>query len=99
MIFLVGSALCGLAQNMGELIAFRAIQGIGGGGLIVTSMAVVGDIIPPRDRGKYQGFFGAVFGVSTVIGPLLGGFFVDHLSAGRTRPHTPRWAPKSPGGC
>ncbi len=79
-IFLVGSALCGLAQNMGELIAFRAIQGIGGGGLIVTSMAVVGDIIPPRDRGKYQGFFGAVFGVSTVIGPLLGGFFVDHLS-------------------
>jgi EmrB/QacA subfamily drug resistance transporter len=79
-IFLVGSALCGLAQNMSELIAFRAIQGIGGGGLMVTSMAVIGDIIPPRDRGKYQGFFGAVFGVSTVIGPLLGGFFVDNLS-------------------
>ena len=65
---------------MGELIAFRALQGIGAGGLIVTTMAVVGDIIPPRDRGKYQGFFGAVFGVSTVIGPLLGGFFVDNLS-------------------
>jgi EmrB/QacA subfamily drug resistance transporter len=79
-IFLAGSALCGIAQGMFELIAFRALQGIGGGGLIVTTMAVIGDIIPPRDRGKYQGFFGAVFGVSTVIGPLLGGFFVDHLS-------------------
>jgi EmrB/QacA subfamily drug resistance transporter len=79
-IFLVGSALCGLAQNMGELIAFRALQGIGGGGLIVTTIAVIGDIIPPRERGRYQGFFGAVFGVSTVIGPLAGGFFVDHLS-------------------
>jgi EmrB/QacA subfamily drug resistance transporter len=79
-IFLVGSALCGLAQGMFELIAFRAVQGIGGGGLIVTTMAVIGDIIPPRDRGKYQGFFGAVFGVSTVLGPLLGGFFVDNLS-------------------
>jgi EmrB/QacA subfamily drug resistance transporter len=79
-IFLVGSVLCGIAQNMGELIAFRALQGLGAGGLIVTTMAVVGDIFPPRDRGRYQGFFGAVFGVSTVIGPLLGGFFVDHLS-------------------
>ena len=65
---------------MGQLIAFRALQGLGGGGLIVTTMAVVGDIIPPRERGTYQGFFGAVFGVSTVIGPLLGGFFVDNLS-------------------
>jgi EmrB/QacA subfamily drug resistance transporter len=79
-LFLVGSALCGLSQDMTELIAFRAIQGLGGGGLIVTTMAAIGDIIPPRDRGKYQGFFGAVFGVSTVIGPLLGGFFVDHLT-------------------
>ena len=79
-IFLIGSALCGIAQNMPELIAFRALQGLGGGGLIVTTMAVVGDIVPPRERGKYQGFFGAVFGVSTVLGPLLGGFFVDNLS-------------------
>src|SRR5213595_3294148 len=79
-IFLVGSALCGISQNMTELIVFRAIQGLGGGGLFVISIAVVGDIIPPRDRGRYQGLFGAVFGVSTVIGPLLGGFFVDNLS-------------------
>ena len=79
-IFLVGSALCGLTQNMTELIAFRALQGLGGGGLIVTTLAVIGDIIPPRERGRYQGFFGAVFGVSTIIGPLLGGFFVDNLS-------------------
>src|SRR5438309_5443982 len=79
-IFLVGSALCGIAQNMPELIAFRGIQGLGAGGLLTTSIAVVGDIIPPRERGRYQGLFGAVFGVSTVIGPLLGGFFVDNLS-------------------
>ena len=79
-LFLVGSVLCGIAQNMAELIAFRALQGLGGGGLMVTTIAVVGDIIPPRDRGRYQGFFGGVFGISTVIGPLLGGFFVDHLS-------------------
>jgi EmrB/QacA subfamily drug resistance transporter len=79
-IFLVGSALCGLSQNMAELIAFRALQGLGGGGLLVLTMAVVGDIVAPRDRGRYQGLFGAVFGVSTVIGPLIGGFFVDNLS-------------------
>jgi len=79
-LFLIGSVLCGVAQNMTELIAFRALQGLGGGGLMVTTIAVVGDIIPPRERGRYQGFFGAVFGVSTVIGPLLGGFFVDNLS-------------------
>jgi len=79
-IFLVGSALCGISQNMAELIAFRAVQGIGAGGLIVTTIAVIGDVVPPRDRGRYQGFFGAVFGVATVIGPLLGGFFVDNLS-------------------
>ena len=79
-IFLVGSALCGLSQNMAELIAFRAVQGLGAGGLIVTAIAVIGDVIPPRDRGRYQGIFGAVFGASTIIGPLLGGFFVDNLS-------------------
>src|SRR5256884_3924135 len=79
-IFLVGSALCGLSQNMTELIAFRALQGLGAGGLFVITLAVVADVIPPRERGRYQGYFGAVFGVSTVIGPLLGGFFVDNLS-------------------
>src|SRR5262249_26009365 len=79
-VFLVGSALCGIAQNMVELIAFRALEGIGGGGLIVITIAVIGDLIPPRERGRYQGFFGAVFGVATIVGPLVGGFFVDHLS-------------------
>jgi EmrB/QacA subfamily drug resistance transporter len=79
-LFLVGSALCGVAQTMLQLIAFRAVQGLGGGGLIVVAMAVVGDLVAPRDRGRYQGLFGAVFGVSTVAGPLLGGFFVDNLS-------------------
>jgi EmrB/QacA subfamily drug resistance transporter len=79
-VFLVGSVLCGLAQSMAQLIAFRALQGLGAGGLMVVTLAVVGDIIPPRERGRYQGYFGAVFGVSTVVGPLLGGFFVDSLS-------------------
>jgi len=79
-LFLIGSALCGLAQSMAQLIAFRALQGLGAGGLMVVTLAVVGDIIPPRERGRYQGYFGAVFGVSTVVGPLLGGFFVDNLS-------------------
>jgi len=79
-IFLAGSALCGLAQTMPQLIAFRAVQGLGGGGLLVLAMAVVGDLVSPRERGRYQGLFGAVFGVSVVAGPLLGGFFVDNLS-------------------
>ncbi|NGO70376.1 MFS transporter [Streptomyces boncukensis] len=79
-IFLVGSALCGLAQNMPQLIAFRALQGLGGGGLITLSMAIVGDLVPPRERGRYQGLFGAVFGTTSVLGPLLGGFFTQHLS-------------------
>jgi EmrB/QacA subfamily drug resistance transporter len=79
-IFIVGSALCGTSQNMGELIAFRAVQGLGGGGLIVVTLAVVGDLVSPRERGRYQGYLGAVFGVATVLGPLLGGFLVDNLS-------------------
>ncbi|RBM18976.1 MDR family MFS transporter [Streptomyces sp. PT12] len=79
-IFLIGSALCGVAQNMPELIGFRFLQGLGGGGLIVLSMAIVGDLVPPRERGRYQGLFGAVFGATSVLGPLLGGLFVDHLS-------------------
>jgi EmrB/QacA subfamily drug resistance transporter len=79
-IFLAGSVLCGVAQSMTQLIVFRGVQGLGGGGLMVIAMAVVGDLVAPRDRGRYQGLFGAVFGVSTVAGPLLGGFFVDNLS-------------------
>lgn len=79
-IFLIGSALCGMAQDMPQLIGFRALQGLGGGGLMVLSMAIVGDIVSPRERGKYQGLFGAVFGVTSVLGPLLGGFFTEHLS-------------------
>src|SRR5947209_3223279 len=79
-IFLVGSVLCGLAQNMTELILFRALQGLGAGGLVVVAIAVIGDVIPPRDRGRYQGLFGAVFGVATVIGPLIGVLFLDDLS-------------------
>jgi EmrB/QacA subfamily drug resistance transporter len=79
-IFLVGSALCGAAQNLPELIAFRILQGLGGGGLIVTAMAVIGDVVPPRERGRYQGFFGGVFGLATVLGPLIGGFIVGNTS-------------------
>jgi EmrB/QacA subfamily drug resistance transporter len=79
-VFLVASALCGASQNLYELIAFRGLQGIGGGGLISLVFAIVGDVIPPRERGRYQGYFGAVFGVSSVVGPLAGGFAVDSLS-------------------
>ncbi|MFL6261613.1 MAG: MDR family MFS transporter [Thermoanaerobaculia bacterium] len=79
-LFLAGSALCGLSRTMTQLILFRALQGLGGGGLMVTSQAVVGDIIPPRDRGRYQGIFGAVFGLASIAGPLLGGYFTTHLS-------------------
>ena len=79
-IFLIGSALCGQAQSMTELIAFRAVQGLGAGGLIVLTQAVIGDIVPPRERGRYQGIFGGVFGLASVAGPLLGGFIVEHWS-------------------
>lgn len=79
-IFLIGSAICGLSQNMYQLIIFRGIQGIGAGGLISLALAIVGDVIPPRDRGKYQGYFGAVFGAASILGPLIGGFLVDTVS-------------------
>ena len=79
-LFLIGSALCGLAQGMTELIAFRAIQGLGGGGLMVSAQAAIGDVVSPRERGRYMGLFGAVFGVSSVAGPLIGGFFTSSLS-------------------
>ncbi|MFB0632855.1 MDR family MFS transporter [Streptomyces sp. AB3(2024)] len=79
-VFITGSFLCGLSSNMTLLILWRGVQGIGAGGLMVTSMALIADVVPLRERGKYQGAIGAVFGVATVIGPLLGGFFTDHLS-------------------
>src|SRR5690349_18652282 len=79
-LFLIGSALCGLSQSMTELIAFRAIQGLGGGGLMVSAQAAIGDVVPPSERGKYSGLFGGVFGVSSVAGPLIGGFLTTHVS-------------------
>ncbi|MEV7611733.1 MDR family MFS transporter [Streptomyces sp. NPDC089799] len=79
-VFITGSFLCGLAGNMTMLILWRGLQGVGAGGLMVTSMALIADVVPLRERGKYQGALGAVFGVATVIGPLLGGLFTDHLS-------------------
>ena len=77
-LFLIGSALCGLSQSMSHLIIFRAIQGLGGGGLMVTTQAIVADVVPPRARGRYQGIFGAAFGVASIAGPLLGGYFTTH---------------------
>jgi len=79
-LFLLGSGLCGVAGSMTQLIAFRAVQGLGAGGLIVLVQSTVGDVVSPRERGKYQGLFGAVFGVASVAGPLLGGVIVEHLS-------------------
>lgn len=79
-LLLLGSALCGLAQNMDQLVLTRALQGLGGGGLMVVSMAAVADVVPPATRGRYQGLFGGVFGLATVIGPLTGGFIVQHMS-------------------
>jgi EmrB/QacA subfamily drug resistance transporter len=79
-LFLVGSALCGLSQNLDQLIAFRALQGLGGGGLMVSAQAAIGDVVPPRERGRYTGLFGAVFALASVAGPLLGGFLTSDLS-------------------
>jgi EmrB/QacA subfamily drug resistance transporter len=79
-VFVVSSALAGLSQSMGQLIATRALQGLGGGGIMVLVMAVIADLIPPRERGRYSGLFGAVFGLASIIGPLLGGFFTEQLS-------------------
>jgi EmrB/QacA subfamily drug resistance transporter len=79
-VFLIGSALCGAAQSLTMLIVFRGLQGLGGGGLMVGTMAAIGDVVTPRERGRYQGIFGAVFGLASVIGPLLGGFLTTNLS-------------------
>jgi EmrB/QacA subfamily drug resistance transporter len=79
-LFLAGSALSGLSRNMTELIAFRALQGAGGGGLMIGAQAIIGDLVSPRERGKYMGYIGAVFGVATVAGPLLGGYLTDDVS-------------------
>src|SRR6266496_6123930 len=80
LIFLAGSMLAGLSQSMVELIGFRALQGIGAGGLMVGAQAIIADIVPPRERGRYMGLIGSVFAVASVAGPLLGGFLVDNLS-------------------
>jgi EmrB/QacA subfamily drug resistance transporter len=79
-IFLGGSMLSGLSRHMSQLIAFRAVQGVGAGGLMVGAQAIIGDVVPARQRGKYMGYFGAVFGLSSVAGPLIGGLFTQHLS-------------------
>ena len=79
-VFLIGSALAGLSQNMAELIAFRALQGVGGGGIFAMVFSIIGDIVPPRQRGKYQGYMGAVFASASVLGPLAGGFLTDQIS-------------------
>src|SRR5215475_4995523 len=79
-VFLLGSALCGVAQTMTQLVIFRAIQGIGGGGVFPLSLAVIGNIVPPRDRGRWQGLIGAVFAASSIAGPAIGGFIVDNAT-------------------
>src|ERR687888_2646174 len=79
-LFLAGSALCGIAQSMTQLVLFRAVQGLGAGGLFPLSLAVIGNIVPPRDRGRWQGLIGAVFASASIIGPAVGGFIVDNAS-------------------
>jgi MFS family permease len=83
-IFLAGSALCGVSASLDQLIVFRALQGLGGGGLMVSAQAAIGDVVPPRERGRYSGMFGAVFGIASIAGPLLGGFLSTYRS-GRSR--------------
>ena len=79
-VFLVSSLASGFAQNMGQLVGFRAVMGLGVAGLMALSQAIIGDVVSPRERGRYQGYIGSVFGLATVAGPLLGGFLVEHLS-------------------
>ena len=79
-LFMLGSVASGAAQTMSQLIAFRGVQGAGAGGLMALSMTIIGDVVSPRERGRYMGYIGAVFGVSSIVGPLLGGYFVDHLT-------------------
>jgi EmrB/QacA subfamily drug resistance transporter len=79
-VFLIGSALCGAAQSMTQLVVFRAVQGIGAGGLFPLSLAVIGNIVPPRDRGRWQGLIGAVFAAASIVGPAVGGFIVDNTT-------------------
>ena len=99
-IFLVGSALSGLSQNMGMLILFRGIQGIGAGALFPVALAIIGDLFTPSERGKYQGLFGAVFGIAFVVGPLVGGFLTEQLRLAldllRQHPDRPRGAVRHP---
>ena len=108
-VFVVGSMLCGLADSMYQLAAFRALQGIGAGGLMSLALAIIGDIVPPRERSRYQGFFMAVFGTSSVLGPVIGGFFAGQddaprhhrlaLDLLRQRAARHRWPSPSCGGC